>query len=78
MDENFGRKIAQLPMVSQVAGVLLDSLSLEDQGVFGVPTMGIEPDSWLLKDYRIAAGKTLSIDNAKEVLLECTSRNALG
>ncbi len=44
-------RIAALPLIDRAAGVLLDTLSLEEQGVYGVPTMGIAPDSWLLADY---------------------------
>jgi putative ABC transport system permease protein len=44
-------RIATLPLINRAAGVLLDTLSLEEQGVYGVPTMGIAPDSWLLADY---------------------------
>jgi putative ABC transport system permease protein len=44
-------RIATLPLIDRAAGVLLDTLSLEEQGVYGVPTMGIAPDSWLLADY---------------------------
>ncbi len=53
VDEAFAQRIAQIPGVRRTAGVLLDTLSLEDQEVYGVPAMGIEPDSWLLDDYQM-------------------------
>lgn len=45
-------QILALPSVAQTAGVLLETLSLEDQQVFGVPTLGIAQDSWLRQDFR--------------------------
>ncbi|MCA9140352.1 MAG: FtsX-like permease family protein, partial [Planctomycetales bacterium] len=44
-------QIRALPDVAQTAGVLLETLSLEDQQVFGIPTMGIALDSWLRQDF---------------------------
>ncbi len=48
-------QIQALPAIERTAGVLLETLSLEQQGVYGVPTMGLEPGSWLLDDYESAA-----------------------
>lgn len=45
-------QIEALPEVDKSAGVLLETLSLEDQQVFGIPTMGIAPGSWLRDDFR--------------------------
>lgn len=45
-------KIQSLANVERAAGVLLETLSLEDQQVFGIPTMGIAADSWLRDDFR--------------------------
>lgn len=53
VDEAFVDTIATLPGVERTAGVLLDTLSFEDEGVYGVPTMGVAADSWLLDDYDI-------------------------
>ena len=53
IDEEFARKIAQLPGVNRTAAVLLETLSLEDDGVYGIPSMGIAADSWLRNDYQI-------------------------
>lgn len=44
-------QIERLDGVARAAGVLLDTLSLEDQQIFGVPTMGIAADSWLREDF---------------------------
>lgn len=51
-------RLAELPAINRVAGVLLETLSLEEQGVYGVPTMGLVPDSWLLDDYESAGTGT--------------------
>lgn len=53
VDEAFVDTIAALPGVERTAGVLLDTLSFEDEGVYGIPTMGVVADSWLLEDYEI-------------------------
>lgn len=53
VDEAFVDTIAALPGVGRTAGVLLDTLSFEDEGVYGIPTMGVVADSWLLEDYEI-------------------------
>ena len=48
-------RLAEMPAIDRVAGVLLETLSLEEQGVYGVPTMGLERNSWLLDDYESAS-----------------------
>ena len=54
VDESFASTIAALPDVARTAGVLLETLSLEEQEVYGVPALGVDPDSWLLDDYQIS------------------------
>jgi len=44
-------RIGSIDGVAKAAGVLLETLSLEDQQIFGVPTMGISADSWLRDDF---------------------------
>lgn len=51
LDAAVVERIASLPAVARAAGVLLDTLSFEQEGVYGVPTMGIAPGSWLLEDF---------------------------
>jgi putative ABC transport system permease protein len=53
VDQDFVDKIAALPGVARTAGVLLDTLSLEENEVYGIPTMGIADGSWLLEDYQV-------------------------
>jgi putative ABC transport system permease protein len=51
LDAGVVGRIAGLSSVDRAAGVLLDTLSLEKEGVYGIPTMGMATDSWLLDDY---------------------------
>ncbi len=53
VSDDFIDSISQLGEVERAAGVLLDTLSLEEQGVYGVPTMGIDPSSWMMDSYQI-------------------------
>ncbi len=69
VDLGFVTKIEATSVVERAAGVLLETLSFEAQGVYGVPSMGISPDSWLLHDYRLAAGDSLPADEPKALLL---------
>lgn len=69
VDLGFVAKIERVAEVDRAAGVLLETLSFEEQGVYGVPSMGISPDSWLLGDYRLAAGNSLPADEPKSLLL---------
>lgn len=61
IDQDFAEKIAKLPEVNRTAAVLLDTLSLEDEGIYGIPAMGIAPDSWLRRDYEIQSAKNNEI-----------------
>jgi len=47
-------QLETLPAVDRAAGVLLETLSLEQEGIYGIPTMGLTPNSWLLADYEAA------------------------
>jgi putative ABC transport system permease protein len=49
----YAEQIASIPGVNRAAGVLLETLSLEEEGVYGIPTMGISPNSWLMQDYEL-------------------------
>jgi putative ABC transport system permease protein len=73
MAEAAASQIEQLEGVADTAGLLLETLSLEEAGVYGVPTLGVRPDSWLLKDFRIQQGSYFpsgeTSDTQKHVLL---------
>ncbi len=66
VDAAMVERIGQLPQVERTAGVLLETLSLEEEGVYGLPTMGIALDSWLLKDYSILRASPSSANNAAD------------
>ncbi len=53
VDQDFVDKIAAIPGIVRTAGVLLDTMSLEEREVYGIPAVGIAEDSWMLDDYRI-------------------------
>lgn len=57
VDAAYVPKIAQLPSVARAAGVMLDTLSLEEQGIYGIPTMGLEPKSWLLDSFEFIGAR---------------------
>ena len=72
VDQGFADKIAAIPGVARTAGVLLETLSLEDSEVYGVPTMGIRDGSWLLEDYKIQSasrGSDVSQNNPQSLML---------
>ncbi len=75
LDAGVVARIVGLPAVDRAAGVLLDTLSLEKEGVYGIPTMGIVPDSWLLDDYTTvspggsALAARLEFTGAREVMV---------
>lgn len=62
IDQTFAEKIAQLPGVNRTAAVLLETLSLEQDGVYGIPSMGIAADSWLRGDYEVEHAAAAPID----------------
>ncbi|MEM8733377.1 MAG: ABC transporter permease, partial [Planctomycetota bacterium] len=51
IDAEMVAEIDQLESVRHSAAVLLETMSLEEQGVYGIPTMGIAWDSWLIGDF---------------------------
>ncbi len=58
VDGAFAEQIAALPEVSAAAGLLFETMSLEEEQIFGVPAMGIARGSWLLEDYNIDQAAT--------------------
>lgn len=53
IDQELATDITKLPGVDRAAAVLLETLSLEDLEIYGIPTQGIASDSWLLGDYEL-------------------------
>lgn len=67
VDSSYISKIEKLPGVAKAAGVMLDTLSLEDQGIYGIPTMGLEPGSWLLDSFEFIGNRPatkLNVENS--------------
>ncbi|OHB79042.1 MAG: hypothetical protein A2W31_10950 [Planctomycetes bacterium RBG_16_64_10] len=69
MDEAVAARIRGVNGVAKTAGFLLETLSLEEEGVYGVPAIGLRTDSWLLRDYQIQGGRCLRPGDRKAVLL---------
>lgn len=55
VDQSFVPQIEQLDSVDRAAAVLLETLSLEEEGVYAIPTMGIAAGSWLLDDFELVS-----------------------
>lgn len=53
IDESFAGEIEQLPQIRHAAAVLLETMSLEEEQVYGLPAMGIATDSWIFQDYEL-------------------------
>jgi len=69
MAQSAADDIARLAGVRDTAGLLLETLSLEKAGLYGVPTMGVRPDSYLLRQYRVQEGRSFRPGDRKAVLL---------
>jgi putative ABC transport system permease protein len=69
MDESAADRIHHLEGIDRAAGLLLETMSLEKQEIYGIPTLGIRPDSWLLRDYRLVEGRSLQEGDGRSVLL---------
>lgn len=78
VDQGFVERIASLPGVRRAAGVLLDTLSLEDEGVYGVPAMGIQPGSWLLEDYQLRTQVAVTAPETRRLMLGVHLADRLG
>ena len=61
IDESFEDSISDLEGVDRAGAVLLETMSLEDQGMYGIPTMGVRPDSWILDDYEFLSQSDISV-----------------
>ncbi|MCA9126962.1 MAG: ABC transporter permease [Planctomycetales bacterium] len=60
VDASYLPSIEALEKVALADGVLFETLSFEEEGVYGIPTMGIRPDSWLLQDYQVVDQKDIA------------------
>lgn len=69
MAQSAADAITNVGGVQDTAGLLLETLSLEEAGVYGIPTMGIQPDACLLQQYRVQEGRGFRPADRKAVLL---------
>ncbi len=70
LSDEFPIRIARVQGVGSAAGVLLETLSIEDQQIYGIPGMGIRTDSWLFADYGLTApGKSTDGSDADMLYL---------
>ncbi len=70
LSDEFPARIAAVEGVGNAAGVLLETLSIEDQQIYGIPAMGVRTDSWLFADYGLTAPeKTPEGDDADTLYL---------
>ncbi|MEM6776224.1 MAG: FtsX-like permease family protein [Planctomycetota bacterium] len=53
LPDRYVQTVKECTGVDRAAGVLLETLSLEQQQVFGIPSMGMPLDSWLFADYEL-------------------------
>lgn len=58
VDGQFVKQVSKIPGVLKTAGVMLDTLSLEQEGIYGIPTMGIAKDSWMRDSYPLIEAET--------------------
>ncbi|WP_231615474.1 ABC transporter permease [Novipirellula artificiosorum] len=54
IDESLAEQIIHVEGVARTSAVLLETLSLENEGIYGIPAMGMQPDSWLMENYRFS------------------------
>jgi putative ABC transport system permease protein len=69
LDEGLAERLRELPTVRQVSPSLMDAVSFEEVNLVSVLANGWEPDGLLIRGLRIIAGRTLTPDDGRSVLL---------
>jgi putative ABC transport system permease protein len=70
MEESSAQRIGSLDGVHDASGFLLETMSLEEAAVYGVPTIGISPESAMVHDYDVVSGRSLAPgDQGKKVMV---------
>lgn len=59
LDEDLGRRIAQLPGVKHAACALIENFSFPELDVLGVVVRGLEPNSFVLNEIALIDGRSL-------------------
>ena len=78
VDEEIGRKIAQLPDVAGVSGMLFSVAPLENNPYFII--FGYEPDSFAIRHFKVKEGRLISKDSRagrREVMVGSTAARQL-
>jgi putative ABC transport system permease protein len=60
LEETYVSQVTEVEGVASAAGVLLETLSAEDQQVYGIPAMGMRTESWLFEDYEMQSADALA------------------
>ncbi|MFG0268235.1 MAG: ABC transporter permease [Rhodopirellula sp. JB055] len=60
LEETYVPQVTAVEGVASAAGVLLETLSAEDQQVYGIPAMGMRTESWLFEDYEMRSADALT------------------
>lgn len=58
IDQSLAEQVADAEGVATASPMLLETLSLEDEGVYGIPAMGMPPDSWMMNNFQFASEKS--------------------
>ncbi|WP_306796793.1 ABC transporter permease [Rhodopirellula halodulae] len=61
LEESYVAQVTSVEGVAHAAGVLLETLSAEEQQVYGIPAMGMRTDSWLFTDYAMPGRKQIDV-----------------
>jgi putative ABC transport system permease protein len=69
MDQSYIEQFRNVEGIDDASGFLLETMSLEEIGAYGLPAMGVDPQSRMLDDYRILAGRSFQQGDKKVALL---------
>jgi len=53
LSDEFTQKVGGVEGVARAAGVLLETLSIEDEQIYGIPAMGLRLDGWMFANYEM-------------------------
>ncbi|WDQ18961.1 ABC transporter permease [Rhodopirellula sp. P2] len=65
LEETYVAQVTAVEGVASAAGVLLETLSAEDQQVYGIPAMGMRTESWLFNDYEMRSPDSVASENSE-------------
>ena len=78
LDERLGDQIRALPGVRGVFGGLIDTVSFNDLGLYGVLVQGWMPETMAFDHLRLVSGRALRRDDGKAVMLGTILAKNLG